>query len=294
MSQSYFHNSKSNSLRLSYALFPCIGPLALSLILALPACQTPSGEDHDNSKVTGADEFANSLLVAASYLDGGRPDKAMNELQTLLAQKPNNIDALNLMGITQLALRNPRRAVLHLEKAWGMKKASAIGVNLSSAYYDLDRNRDAEKIINVILARKETPPYPHRERIFHNYGLIAEKTGRGLLAEKMFQNAVEQNPMFHISHMQLARIYKEKNRGSLVSKHLEAARFGCPACFEPLESLVKFNISKGETKLARLMIQDYKLTEGLSQQDRRRLADLESYLKKTSMREIQDDWRKSR
>lgn len=262
--------------------------VAFSVILVTSACQTSSQSGQARSDTELSEDFKTSLSIALSYLDSGRPDKAMHELQALLAKKPNNIEALNLMGITQLALSNPRRAVIHLEKAWKLDSRTPTGVNLSSAYLELERFKDAEKLVIALLKRKETPPYAHIERIYHNYALIAEKTNRAILAEKMYKKAVEENPMFYLSHMQLARIYLEKKKHSLAIKQLEAARFGCPVCFDPVAQLVRIQSAKGDLKTARQLVIDYKLTEGLTQNDRRRAIDLENSLTATAGRVIQD------
>lgn len=260
------------------------GIALFSLILVAAGCQTTSPSSEGGSSAASKDMTATSLSVAASYLDSGRPDKAMHELQPLLEQYPNNIEALNLMGITQLALHNPNRAVLHLEKAWRLKPTSAVGVNLSSSYLELKRPRDAEKIIIILAQRKEKPTYPYKERIYHNYGLVALQTGRMQLAEKMFKRAVEENPMFYLSHMQLATMYTERKKPALAQKQLESARFACPHCFDPMEALVKIHAAKGDQKMARQLIQDYKLTEGLAAYDRRRVRELENTLYNTAQK----------
>lgn len=247
----------------------------MSVILTFAACQTTNPAPENRSDMAGKEEVATSLAVSASFLDAGRPDKAMQELKGVLANHPNDTDALNLMGITQLALGNPRRAVVHLENAWKHSNSSAIGVNLSSAYIELKRYSEAEKLLKSLLARKETPAYAHRERIFHNYGLVLEKTNRMVAAEKQYRNASEENPTFPMSRMQLARIYQEQKKIPLAIKELEAARFACPQCYEPTAVLVKIYADRGEVPKARLMLRDYRMSEGLAAFDRNRSFALE-------------------
>lgn len=246
-----------------------------SVILTISACQTSNPNSESRSDQAGKDEISTSLSVATSFLDAGRPDKAMMELNGVLQRHPNDTDALNLMGITQLALANPRRAVIHLEKAWKIKNSSPIGVNLSSAYLELKRYKDAEKLLKMLIARKETPRYEHRERFFHNYGLVLEKTNRLVAAERQYRNATEENPTFHLSRLQLARLYQEQKKPQLAIKELDAARFACPQCFDPTAALVKIYAERGEVTKARLMIRDYRLTEGLAAFDRTRALALE-------------------
>jgi Tfp pilus assembly protein PilF len=254
----------------------------ISLILVTTSCQTSTPQGDDNSKASNSQNV--SLSIAISYLDAGRPDKAMHELEGVLSEKPNYLEALNLMGLAQLALSNPKKAVSYLEKAWKIDPKAAVGVNLSSAYLEVGRNTNAEKIIKQILSRKEATPYKHKERLYHNYGLVADRTNRAVLAEKMFKRAVEENPMFYMSHLQLAYIYKEKKKPDLALKQLESARFACPSCFEPLKEIVKINIEKGEVNLARQLIHEYKVTEGISVVDRKKVSDLENQISKTAQK----------
>ena len=247
----------------------------MSVILTATACQTSNPQPENRSDQAGKDEVSTSLSVAASYLDAGRPDKAMQELNGVLQIRPEDTDALNLMGITQLALANPKRAALHLEKAWKLKSSSAIGVNLSSAYIELKRYNDAEKLLKNLSTRKEKPAYTHKERIFHNYGLVLEKTNRLVAAERQYRKATEENPTFPLSRMQLARIYQEQKKPQSAIKELEAARFACPQCYDPTAALVKIYAERGDVPKARLMLRDYRMAEGLAAFDRTRSFALE-------------------
>jgi Tfp pilus assembly protein PilF len=266
------------------------------LVLIFYSCASPdnSSDPSEPSEETTAADTKTSLSLALSFIDGGRPDKAMYELNHVLSKNPNNFEALNLMGLTQLALSNPKSAANYLEQAWRISPSCATAVNLSSAYIELKRFKDAEKILVSSIKRKEKPEYSHKERLYHNLALVMENTGRSVLAEKMFMKAVEINPMFHLSHMQLVAIYKEKRKEKLQLKHLEAARFSCPTCFEPLELQVNLQLSRGNIRTAKRLIQDYKLTDGISMQDRRRINDLESHLKSTAKLDYEDAPTKSR
>ena len=255
---------------------------AISVILVVASCQTSSPQGSD--RIASDDRQYMNLSVAASYLDAGRPDKAMHELASVLSEKPNNIEALNLMGLSQLALSNPKKAVIYLERAWKIEKSAPIAVNLSSAYLEVKKHSDAEKIINFVLNAKTEKPYRHQERLYHNLGLVADRTKRPLLAEKMFKKAVEENPMFYMSHLQLSKLYLERRKTDLAKKQLESARFACPSCYEPLKELVDIHISRGEFTSARQLIGDYKLTEGISTSDRRKVNNLESKLSRTATR----------
>jgi Tfp pilus assembly protein PilF len=261
---------KTSTLRPIFS-FLCL----LSLILSHTACQT-SSHQAINDESSDNIESKTSLAVAASYIDAGRPDKALGELKGLLEKSPNNVEALNLNGLAHLSLNNPTKAAKTFERAWKIESQTATGVNLSSAYIQLKKYADAEKILTNLIKRNNKPAYAHRERIYHNYGLLAIKTKRLNLAENMFKKATEENPMFHLSHMELYTVYAERRKHALALTQLERARFACPTCYAPIAEQVKWYRSMGDERMARRVIQDYKLTEGLSMNDRRRAHDLEN------------------
>ena len=250
----------------------CTVPVMI-LILMTASCQTTD----DTSTMSIKDQTSTSLQVAISYLDSGRPDKARQELQTVLEDFPQNADALNLMGIAHLALRTPSKGLSFLQKSFAISPATATGLNVSSALIELGRYKEAEKVVMALLKRKESPPYRFKERIYHNYGIIAERTNRVNLAEKMYRSAANENPTFHLSRLRLAHLYMERQKTDLALREMEAARFACPTCLEPIELLSRYYAHVGNVKVARSLIRDYKKVDGviLSAQDQQRMRILE-------------------
>lgn len=248
--------------------------VALSLILAASGCQTLN----NNKDKSANGDNQTDLSVAAAFLDSGKPDKAMFELRAVLEREPSNVKALTLMGLSQLALKNPRKAVEHLEKAWKLERSAQNALNLSSAYIENKQLDSAQKLIIKGLSLKETPPYRNKERFYHNLGLIAERRGTLVAAEKAYRKALEENPTFYLSRARLASMLEEKKKFDQAKEHWEIARQSCPGCFDATLHLSRYYEGKGDFKTALGLVRDYKRIEGLNPLESQKALELESEL----------------
>jgi Tfp pilus assembly protein PilF len=248
---------------------------AFSLILAAAGCQTLN----DNQNKSVKPDSNTDLSVAEAFLEGGRPDKAMYELRTLLEREPRNAKAHTLMGLSQLALKNPRKAIEHLENAWKLEAKPEHALNLSSAYLENNQLESAQKIIVAGLSLKEKPAYRNKERFYHNLGLIAERKGSLVAAEKSYKRALEENPTFYLSRARLAQILEEKKKFDQAKDHWEMARSSCPGCFEAVERLSSYYRNKGNIRTALGLVKDYRRIEGLNPGESKKAAELEQDLK---------------
>lgn len=246
----------------------------LSLILGTSGCQTLN----DSADNTATSDPATDLSVARAFLDSGRPDKAMYELRAVLQNNPKNCDAQSLMGLTQLALKNPKRALSHLQTAWNLEQKSQHALNLSSALIETKQYESAQKLIMKGLSLKENPPYLHKERFFHNLGLIAERKGRLDTAQKAFRKALEENPTFYLSRARLAEILANQGKSEEAREEWELARASCPSCFDATANLAKYYRSQGNLKTAVGLIKDYKKIEGLNPLEAQKASELEREL----------------
>jgi Tfp pilus assembly protein PilF len=245
--------------------------ITLSLILGAAGCQTLK----DNQDGAAKEESKTDLSIARAFLEAGSPDKAMFELRSVLEREPSNPQAHGLMGLAQLALKNPRKAVQHLEMAWKLDPKSEAALNLSSGYIESKQYDLAQKIITSGLSLKETPPYRNKERFYHNLGLLAERKGSLVAAEKAYRKALEENPTFYLSRARLATILDEKHKPDEAKTHWEIARNSCPGCFDATNQLVKYYLIKGDLKTALGLVQDYKKIEGLNPVEARKATELE-------------------
>jgi len=249
----------------------------LSLILVTSGCQTL--KDSQDTSVTG--EVDTELSVARAFLEGGRPDKALYELRPFLEKHPKNSAGQTLMGLTQLALKNPTKAIHYFKTAWNLDGKAQDALNLSSAYIEANQLDSAQKIIIAGLALKETPPYPHKERFYHNLGLVAQMKGKKTAAEKAFKKALEENPTFYLSRVQLANLLLKNGKIEAARTQWELARNSCPGCLEPTENLARYYQNKGDLKTALGLVVDFKKIEGIDPNEAKRALEIESELAAT-------------
>ena len=245
--------------------------MILSLILGSVGCQTLN----NNQGSPATDENTTDLSIARAFIEGGNPDKAMFELRSVLEKEPSNPQAHALMGLTQLALDNPNKAVQHLEIAWKLDQKPESALNLSSAYIQNKQYDQAQKIITKGLSLKSNPPDRNKERFYQNLGLLAERKGSLVAAEKAYRKALEENPTFYISRYSLATILEEKHKPEEAKKHWEIARSSCPGCFDATNHLVKYYMAKGDIRTALGLVQDYKKIEGLKPLEAKKANELE-------------------
>ena len=246
--------------------------VTISLILGTAGCQTLNNSQDKSAK----DDAGTDLSVATAFLESGQPDKAMFELRSFLEREPKNARAHSLMGLTQLALKNPRKAVQHLETAWTLDPKAQYAVNLSSAYIEANQLENAQKIIKQGLSLKENPPYRNKERFYHNLGLVAERKGSLIAAEKAYRKALEENPTFYLSRAKVATLLEEKKKYELAKDQWELARTSCPGCFEATQHLAAYYKNKGDIKTALGLVQDYRRIEGINPVESQKAANLES------------------
>lgn len=247
---------------------------ALSLILVAFGCQTMKGSQDTQSMADTETE----LSVARAFIESGRPDKALYELKAVLEKEPESVGAHTLMGLAQMALRNPTKAVEHLKIAWNFDPSAQNALNLSSAYLQAKNLEAAQKIIVKGLAVKETPPYRHKERFYHNLALIAQMKGKQGVAEKAFRKALEENPTFYMSRQQLAILLGKAGKVEAAKEQWDLARIACPLCLEPTEQLAKYYQSKGDLRTALGLVTDFKKLEGINPPEAKRALELEAEL----------------
>lgn len=248
--------------------------IAFSLILATAGCQTVKNSQDKTLKP----DSETDLSVAAAFLEGGRPDKAMYELRAVIEREPKNTSALTLMGLAQLALKNPKKAVENLEKAWKLEAKAEHALNLSSAYMENNQLESAQKIIVKGLSLNEKPPYRHKERLYHNLGLLAERKSKLVAAEKAYRQALVENPTFYLSRARLATMMEEKKKFHEAKDHWDMARSACPGCFEATAHLSKYYKERGDLRTALGLVKDYRRLEGLNPSESKMAADLEQSL----------------
>ncbi len=245
----------------------------VSLISALSGCQTDG-----TSKEVENTVLESQRQIIREALDSGKPEAALSSLRYLIRQYPQDPVMHNLMGLTQLSLRNNQRAVKEFQIAYKLDKQVATGLNLSSALISAGELSRAIKLLNQLLTDAEQQNYAYKERLFHNLGYAYSKDRMPNQAETWYKRALEENPTFFLSHLELAHIYEVSNRHQLAIQAYQKAIDFCTVCFEPVQSLSSLYVRSGRSSEARKLLAKYGKVEGITQDDKTKAKSLYSQL----------------
>jgi Tfp pilus assembly protein PilF len=248
----------------------CIRVFGLSTSLTLGAfsCQT-SGSGHAEAEAHQKEVLESQKALVRNALDTGKPESALKSLRDLLELHPEDASLQNLMGLTQLTLTNYARAISHFQISYKLDPQLATGLNLSSALIESQQYPRAQKLLLTLLKQAPKVKYRYKERILHNLGYCALKQGDTKKAEEWYRLALEENPTFFPSHLELGRFYESSGRRDLAIKSYKAAADYCQTCFEPIEPLARLYIGSGQSSEAKRILSQYLKVEDLSENDRR-------------------------
>lgn len=238
-------------------------PLILALLLA--SCQTPVKPD-TQSKLEQVLESQRALVRNA--LDSGRPESALESLRGLLRERPNDASLRNLMGMTQLALRNATRASKEFQLAFKLDPQIATGLNLSSALIETGNYDQAVRLLNRLLERADDEKYSYKERILNNLAYCYSLQKQYAKAEDWYKQALEENPTFFPAHLELAHLYERTKRPALAIVAYRRAMDFCVVCFEPVQSLTAMYVKSGRSVDARQLLAQFGKIEGIAPEDR--------------------------
>lgn len=228
------------------------------IILLLSSCQTifPDKATNINSKKL---KMAH-LEFAQKQLDKGKPELALRILRPLSFDSPDNASINNLLGITQLALNNPKSALKYFLKAYKKEKKASYGVNLSASFISLGRYKKARRILRFLLKRKD---YLKQERLYHNLALSYERQNRYKIAVNYYKKALRENPSYYLSNLRLAETYKKL--GLYASSRLAYKRTlaSCSICYHAVHELAIDHIQRKHFQKALTIIDNFLKNENI-------------------------------
>ncbi len=254
--------------------------IIITFIISQTACQTIDENNKEIARKTEVLATQKSLIV--SFLNKGLTAMAHKELRRLLIQHPEDPDFINLMGLTQLALENPRKAAVFFKKSLDLHPRTSVALNLSSAYIEAGWYKKAIKHLQGLKKSEMTKSYQYPERISHNIGLAAERLQNYSLAEKYYTFALSENPNYYLSLMRLGQLYEKKRRYTLAQQTFLKARAACPLCFDPINALAMNYIASGHHRSAYLAIKRYLGDEQITQQNKSKAKKLLVMVRKIS------------
>lgn len=239
----------------------------LSLSFACLACQTTSPKKQEIASKSEIEKkmLESQLALVQSSLDSGQPEKSHGLLREALQKFPDNPQLNNYMGLTQLALKNPKRAVIHFEKSYRTMPEIGVGLNLSSALIDNGDYKNALIKLHTLVKESKQKNYPFQERIYHNIGYTLVKLKKYRNAEKWLKLALEENPTFFPTHLELARLYLRQSRLEEAVISLKRSHDYCLPCWEPIELLTKLYLGKKQYKEANILLVSYLKTPDIAE-----------------------------
>jgi Tfp pilus assembly protein PilF len=255
--------------------------LTTSLTLGAFSCQT-SGDGKINAESHQKEVLESQKALVRNALDTGKPESALKSLRDLLDVYPEDASLQNLMGLTQLSLTNYARSIRHFQISYKLAPQIATGLNLSSALIESKQYLRAQKLLTVLLKQAPKAKYRFKERILHNLGYCAMQQGDTKKAEEWYRLALEENPTFFPSHLELGRYYESRGRSELAIQSYKYAADYCRTCFEPIEPLTRIYTATGRRGEAKRLLTQYLRVEDLLDTDRRHATDLLTRLSETS------------
>ena len=238
----------------------------------ISTCTTITRTTVEEKKQEDLTSSQKALIV--NFLNRGLTAMAYKELRQYIVKFPNDPDFKNLMGLTQLAMNNAQQAIGFFQKAYELDKKISIGLNLSSAYIEAGKYQEATKLLLVLQTAPETDGYPHPERIAHNLGLVCEKRGKLVDAEKYYREALNMNPAFFISQMRLGQVLERQGKAHEALQQFAKAAQTCPVCFDPVNALASSFISTGNSTKATQVLKSYLKVAGVTTKDKARAKQL--------------------
>lgn len=243
--------------------------------LLLSACQTIGKANQKEAKLL---ESQKNIVV--SYLNSGLPSQAHGELRKILVENPDNVDFIELMGVTQLALQNPEKAVFYLRKAYRKNRKTKTGLNLSSALIAVKSWSQAQRLLLALLQETNKETYPRTERIYHNLGLIYQERGDHKRAEHYYRKALAENPSYYLTLLKLGLMYRQQKRYDDAIIWLNKAKNFCRKCLEPVRHLSAIYVRMDKWQQAFILVDTYSRQTELNLQERRAALALRQSLQK--------------
>lgn len=251
-------------LRLSknFLLFQLLG---ITSILLLASCQSMLQQTEKEQRRAEILQTQKSLII--SFLNKGLPGMALKDLRDYIKANPEDPDFYNLLGLTQLALKDTASAIKSFKKANNIEPRIPFALNIASAYIDSSENKKAIQLLKDLKKQDGYEDYAHPERIDHNIGLALERINNLKEAEHYYQLAIHKNPEFYISLVRLGSIYYEQKQYNKSRTMFRKARKNCTNCFDPANGLAMTYIALGKPGKAIASLKAFLKEREVSEQD---------------------------
>ena len=178
--------------------------------------------------------------VQALFLQG-RLQAARAALSPMLAEAPDHVDALQVMGLVAQQEHDLDSALSHLSRAVQLAPGRAdLQANLGNLLRALERREEASSCLE--LAARLAP----QEALIHiNLGLVRQDMGQLQAAEAAFRTALAVQPQLAAAHQNLGHLLMQSDLPQ-ARAHLVRALQLSPGLHPAFKDLVAVLISSGE------------------------------------------------
>ena len=153
-------------------------------------------------------ELVNLLLIKKEDL------RALKLVEQVLAQEPDNIQALTLAGGIYQKLNKPDQAVRTFEKAIAQNPTDQnIYLLLGRIYWNCNDLDSAERVF-----RQMTRAIPDSYAAFYFYGKVLSAEGKLEAAESALLKSLELEPSLEEPRTELLKIYQTQNKPAKIAK----------------------------------------------------------------------------
>ena len=197
---------------LKISWFGRIGLTLASVLLTACVSQT-------TVEIKSAEQAANSGPMqraqihterAGEYYRLGNMSVALDAAQQAVAVVPTYAPAYNMLGIIYMELREDAKAAQAFEKALKLAPNDPETLN-NYGWYVCQRQNPAQAMQYFSAALKD-PLYNSPERAMHNAGVCARKAGDLVTAEAQFRGALQRQPLYAPSLLELADLAFSQGR----------------------------------------------------------------------------------
>lgn len=160
---------------------------------------------------------------AGEYYRLGNYSVALDAAQQAAIVLPSHAPAHNMLGIIYMQLREDAKAAQAFEQALRLAPNDAEILN-NYGWYVCQRQNPAQAMQYFRAALKD-PLYNSPERALHNAGVCARKAGDNVTAESQFRAALQRQPLYGPSLLELADLAfsqgRPKDAEAMLIRHMQ-------------------------------------------------------------------------
>ncbi|MEO8101546.1 MAG: type IV pilus biogenesis/stability protein PilW [Betaproteobacteria bacterium] len=160
---------------------------------------------------------------AGEYYRLGNLSVALDAAQQAVAVLPTHAPAYNMLGIIYMQLREDGKASQAFEQA--LKLAPNDAETLNNYGWFVCQRQNPSQAMQYFQAALKDPLYNSPERALHNSGVCARKSGDLATAETQFRAALQRQPLYPPTLLELADLTFAKGRvkdaEALLVRHMQ-------------------------------------------------------------------------